>query len=53
VDDTAVVVSPYLASGPLLKHRLHFQERFLERQGIVDPMFNLDAACNLVNSEPA
>ena len=53
VDDTAVVVSPYPASNPLFKHLLHFQERFLERQGIVDPMFNLDAACNLVNSEPA
>jgi len=28
------------------------QESFLQRQGIVASTFNLDSACNLVNSEP-
>ena len=30
-----------------------FQETFRERQGIVGPLFDLDHACNLANSELA
>ena len=51
VDDAAVVVSLIqLRSFALI---FIFQERYLERQGIVDPMFHLNAPCNLVNSELA